>query len=400
MPHDYRRESQRSDPRSDPRGDYGGGGRMRSMSDRDRYTMRDQDRFSPRTGSSFSDRDQDSDRSYYAERPFEDRGDRYPRASHRDMYERNAEQGARSDDRAPEYRTRDDWRPPNRGRFDERHGFRHSQAGDNPQRDWSEDRGTGLLRWEDDQEETPYFGTGTYYGAYSTGPSARASGSAYGDRGYLGASEKLWHDDPATWEEDTDRSRVSSGSYESYGRSPFGAQGGYDRPYGDASRPQGGYGQNYREQFAEQRYGRDPEFGYGFDAERSVGTFRGRGPKGYERSDERLREIICERLTDDPRIDASEVHIEVKDKIVKLTGTVSDRRTKYEIEDLVERCGGLEDIDNQVRVRAGSGMTQSSGGAIRSNQRSYDEGIASASSSDSDTKSAASRTTGAKRTQS
>lgn len=78
--------------------------------------------------------------------------------------------------------------------------------------------------------------------------------------------------------------------------------------------------------------------------------FRGRGPKGYRRSDERLQEMVCDRLTDDPRIDASDIAVEVRDQIVRLTGSVDDRRTKYDVEELVERCGASE-IDNQLRVR-------------------------------------------------
>lgn len=88
-----------------------------------------------------------------------------------------------------------------------------------------------------------------------------------------------------------------------------------------------------------------------YDA-RSARSFRGRGPQGYQRSDERLREMICERLTDHPAIDASNVSVEVSGQIVKLTGTVEDRRTKYEMEELIEGFSGVKDIDNQVRVRA------------------------------------------------
>ena len=88
-----------------------------------------------------------------------------------------------------------------------------------------------------------------------------------------------------------------------------------------------------------------------FFSYRPLHSFRGRGPKGYERSDARLREIICERLTDDPRIDASDVSVEVTQKVVRLTGSVDDRRTKYAIEDLIERCG-VKDIDNQLRVQS------------------------------------------------
>ncbi|HEX2494119.1 MAG TPA: BON domain-containing protein [Steroidobacter sp.] len=85
--------------------------------------------------------------------------------------------------------------------------------------------------------------------------------------------------------------------------------------------------------------------------EPSKTSFRGRGPKGYERSDERLKEIVCERLSDDARIDASDVEIEVDQQVVRLRGTVPERHTKHQIEDLIERCGGVKDIDNQLRVR-------------------------------------------------
>ena len=77
---------------------------------------------------------------------------------------------------------------------------------------------------------------------------------------------------------------------------------------------------------------------------------RGKAPKGYERSDERLREIICERLTDDPRIDPGDVTIAVTGRSVVLSGTVDSRRTKYEIEELVDRCGAVTDIDNRLRI--------------------------------------------------
>lgn len=78
-------------------------------------------------------------------------------------------------------------------------------------------------------------------------------------------------------------------------------------------------------------------------------SFRGRGPKGYVRSDERLREIICERLTDDHDIDASNVSIDVKDGEATLTGHVESRREKFLIEELVDQCGARA-IHNQIRT--------------------------------------------------
>jgi BON domain len=45
------------------------------------------------------------------------------------------------------------------------------------------------------------------------------------------------------------------------------------------------------------------------------------------------------------------VSVEVTQTVVRLTGSVDDRRTKYAIEDLIERCG-VKDIDNQLRVQS------------------------------------------------
>jgi hypothetical protein len=78
--------------------------------------------------------------------------------------------------------------------------------------------------------------------------------------------------------------------------------------------------------------------------------YRGRGPKGYVRSDTRLHEVICEMLAHDPHIDATEVAVEVKNGVVTLAGNVDDRRTKFAIEQKVAECSGVKDIHNQVRT--------------------------------------------------
>jgi hypothetical protein len=87
-----------------------------------------------------------------------------------------------------------------------------------------------------------------------------------------------------------------------------------------------------------------------------------RGPKGYQRSDERLREDISERLMYAMEIDSSEVTVNVSDGRVTLDGTVPDRYMKHAIEDLVDECPGVQDIDNRVRVqREGSSTSSLSG---------------------------------------
>ncbi len=75
------------------------------------------------------------------------------------------------------------------------------------------------------------------------------------------------------------------------------------------------------------------------------------GPKGYQRSDERLREDISERLMEARYIDSSDVTVEVSGAKVVLDGTVPERRMKHAIEDLVDACPGVQDIDNRIRLR-------------------------------------------------
>jgi hypothetical protein len=52
-------------------------------------------------------------------------------------------------------------------------------------------------------------------------------------------------------------------------------------------------------------------------------------------------------------IDASDVSIDVKEGKVTLEGTVPERRMKHRIEDMVDDCMGVQDIDNRIRVSPG-----------------------------------------------
>jgi hypothetical protein len=75
------------------------------------------------------------------------------------------------------------------------------------------------------------------------------------------------------------------------------------------------------------------------------------GPKGYQRSDERLREVISERLMDASYIDSSDVSVAVSGAKVMLEGTVPERRMKHAIEDLADACPGVLDIENRIQVK-------------------------------------------------
>ena len=78
-----------------------------------------------------------------------------------------------------------------------------------------------------------------------------------------------------------------------------------------------------------------------------------RGPKGYERSDERLKEDISERMYANEDFDVSDVTIEVAKGVVTLDGNVADRYSKYMIEEMVDSIPGVKDVDNRLRIRRG-----------------------------------------------
>jgi osmotically-inducible protein OsmY len=80
------------------------------------------------------------------------------------------------------------------------------------------------------------------------------------------------------------------------------------------------------------------------------GVYAGRGPRGYRRSDERIREDVNERLTNDWRVDASDIEVSVDDGVVTLAGRVASRAEKRRAEDVAESAPGVTDVSNQLRV--------------------------------------------------
>ncbi len=105
---------------------------------------------------------------------------------------------------------------------------------------------------------------------------------------------------------------------------------------------------------------------YGYDPSRNVGvpqygqesssgrrSYAGRGPKGYQRSDERIREDVSDSLTDDHYVDASEITVEVREREVTLSGTVETREQKYAAEACAEDVSGVREVINQLRVTRG-----------------------------------------------
>ncbi|HYC03672.1 MAG TPA: BON domain-containing protein [Azospirillaceae bacterium] len=79
--------------------------------------------------------------------------------------------------------------------------------------------------------------------------------------------------------------------------------------------------------------------------------FRGRGPRGYVRSDERIREDVADRLTADPYVDASDIDVTVSQGEVTLSGQVDRREARRRAEDIAEAVSGVRHVRNDLRVR-------------------------------------------------
>lgn len=160
------------------------------------------------------------------------------------------------------------------------------------------------------------------------------------------------------WSEDQgyDRAARRNQAGEGYGDRSY--DGGSNAPYGRRQRRDGYYGGDVGGDYGR---GRRPGERRSFmqhndyveavtDGADTPGEHRGRGPKGYRRSDERIREDINDRLTDDSWLDASNIEVAVEGGEVTLSGSVDSRQAKRRAEDLAERVSGVEDVQNNIKV--------------------------------------------------
>ena len=251
----------------------------------------------------------------------------------------------------------------------------------------------GEREWRQDEWRQPdqqgYQGQGGYgqggYGQGSYGQSGFSRGAREGSfgQGWSGQSG---------WQERQRQGMYGQGGYggQGYGSrgymgQGYGSQGGYGTQSGYGS--EGGYGPGGRVAWPEQResYGRDysrQERGGEWDRDqeqwrggrarqgrqgsRQGGQFAGRGPKGYKRSDDRIKEDVNEELTRHPDLDASDIEVKVENGEVTLSGTVDARQAKRLAEDLAENCSGVHEVHNHLRVRHGESASEHERGETKS----------------------------------
>jgi hypothetical protein len=171
--------------------------------------------------------------------------------------------------------------------------------------------------------------------------------SEFAEQGRSGMSDRSSGEG---WRRDPDWSRSSF----ERGRSPVG--GGASSQYGSwyGGRSRSDYGRP-TSGFSGERWSGSMGQSTGQSQNARWGSFAGRGPRNYQRSDERIREEVNERLTDDHRVDASDIEVEVRNGEVILRGRVDERRDKRAAEEVVENLPGVRDVRNELRVERSSG---------------------------------------------
>lgn len=253
----------------------------------------------------------------------------------------------------------------------------------------SEQRGYEEERWRRNQEWSPSQDT-----SYQTGSSSSDSPYGYGASGMEDYGSE-YNDYPRGGGQGDFRS-FQGGNQFGYGSSGQGSYGQYGS--GEFNRREarqsrfGGYGSQHRfsgqgeQEFGATEQGRfgssqgnygdardqqyrtagDRDFGpqssyrsrFGSESGRydkpgpQQSGFRGRGPKGYTRSDQRIEEDVNERLYDDYYLDASDIQVSVQGGTVTLSGEAEDREAKRRAEDIVESCSGVQQVQNNIKVKS------------------------------------------------
>ncbi len=229
-----------------------------------------------------------------------------------------------------------------------------------------------------DSYGTQGYNSGSQYGSgnYGSG-SGYGSGSSWGSGSNSNRERNLY---------DRDYQGMGRGGYSNSGTriggSNYGGSSGYGGNYGDRDRSYYRGNENYGGNWGNTSH-RDRDHDRNWwdratdevsswfgdeDAERRRErdrqlSHRGKGPKNYSRSDDRIKEDINDKLSDDPFIDASDIDVTVSNGEVTLTGTVDHRSTKRRAEDLAEAVSGVKNVENRIRVGSTASMVSGSSGS-------------------------------------
>ena len=77
---------------------------------------------------------------------------------------------------------------------------------------------------------------------------------------------------------------------------------------------------------------------------------RGKAPKNYVRSDERVFKDVCETLTAQDAVDASDITVTVEKGVVTLDGNVATDHMKELAEEAIMDLPGVKSVRNTLRA--------------------------------------------------
>jgi hypothetical protein len=191
------------------------------------------------------------------------------------------------------------------------------------------------------------------------------------EEGYFGDRREQWDRDPGGREryQNGDRSHERE-LYRPYGSSARGQRG----PEQDEQwAPRGAFGRPQSSPWSRASWNRsgddipswaaDEEVAYRFRQDR--GRYQGRdhqgfderaryqgiGPKNYKRSDDRIREDVSDRLTDEPYVNAAEIEVSAVNSEVTLNGSAENREQRRLAELIAEQVSGVSHVQNNLRVK-------------------------------------------------
>jgi BON domain-containing protein len=254
-------------------------------------------------------------------------------------------------DRGDEWRAGsrgDEWRGGGRGdewRGDREHGASGGEPGG---REWA-DRGGWRGEWDRDREGRSDYGRPRERGGHGWregwrgegGSMGESSGPSFGAGGMYGGSGGMYAG--STGEGGMGRGGAGLG---------MGEYGGYGYGQGRGE-PRGGWRDTSRDFGRDlRRHGEEegPLERMGDRMREGWRKLTGHGPKGYKRSDERIREEVSERIARSG-IDADDVEVKVEGGEVTLTGFVESRHDKRMLEDIADDVFGVDEVNNHLRMR-------------------------------------------------
>jgi hypothetical protein len=140
-----------------------------------------------------------------------------------------------------------------------------------------------------------------------------------------------------------------------------GPSSGDSTPYRVPPSPEGGgyhagayEAEHYREPSEREPGSRPDQYNYRWD-DRPLNTgHRGKGPRNYTRADERIEEDVNEHLTQDGRLDATDIRVAVAGGEITLEGSVDSRDAKHRAEYIAEAVSGVRNVQNNLRVQTGN----------------------------------------------